>query len=107
MSEAFKGKQGRSCVSCVEGYDHVCDFLRAERRLWIAGNVAKKAKAELEECVQNAQKEPSAGAAAAAKPAALPAFLQTSTVAALYGSGQETSADGKGQADMPAKSEAS
>ncbi|KAK9904895.1 hypothetical protein WJX75_005048 [Coccomyxa subellipsoidea] len=72
-----------------------------------AGTAAKKAKQELQERVDNAQNKGAAGAAAAAKPAALPAFLQTSSVAALYGNGQKANADGLGQADEQAKSEAS
>lgn len=75
--------------------------------LWGAGTAVKKAKQELQERVDNAQNKGAAGAAAAAKPAALPAFLQTSSVAALYGNGQQANADGQGQADEQAKSEAS
>ncbi|BDA49698.1 probable histone-binding protein N1/N2 [Coccomyxa sp. Obi] len=61
----------------------------------LAGGVAKKPKQELQERIDNAQA--AAGAPAAAKPAALPAFLQSSTVAAVYGSGQQSTADGQQQ----------
>ncbi len=51
-----------------------------------AGLAAKKAKQELQERVDNAQ---SAQPSATVKPAALPAFLQTSSVAATYGNGAQ------------------
>lgn len=51
-----------------------------------AGLVAKKAKQELQERVDNAQ---SAQPSATAKPAALPAFLQSASVASTYGNGAQ------------------
>lgn len=59
------------------------------------GTVAKKPKLELQERIDNAQA--TAGAPATVKPAALPAFLQSSTVAAVYGGGQQPTAEGQRQ----------